>query len=188
MKKSYYFFSQLLLAACIILIPLSFATGLSSTNQGNKMSENNIYFDFIKQPAVVNPTNNNEVVVQLKNSPEKLILFRNEKRFDMWSGWLKDAHSDRKPVYIVARKQDCVIQDIQLASLRHIDSLIMSPDKQQLKVGMLPSPSYYHVLVNHPRFKELQETLQRSLDNKKQVYIVLGGPLEIVDVRALDQN
>ena len=152
------------------------------------MSANDAYFDFLKQPAVINPENNNEVIVQLGKSPEKLILFRNEKRFDMWSRWLKDAHSDRKPVYIVARKQDGVIQDIQLASLRHIDSLIMSTDKQQLKVGMLPSPSYYHVLVNHPRFKELQEVLQRSLDNKKQVYIVLGSPLEIVDVRVPDPN
>lgn len=152
------------------------------------MSQHDTYFGLLKQPVVINPANSSEAIVQLENFSDKLILPRNEERYGLWSDWLKDAHDKRTPVYAVARKLDGVIQDIRVASLRRIDSLVLSTDKQQLKVGMLPSPSYYHVSVTHPRFKDIQETLQRSLDNQQQVYIVLGGPLEILDVRVPDPS
>ena len=181
-------FCKHLLAVCVLFASLACAAEPPLANQGNKMSPHNTYFGLLKQPVVINPANNNGAIVQLENFSDKLILLRNEERYDMWSDWLRDAYDERTPVYVVARKQDGVIQDIRVASLRRIDSLVLSTDKQQLKVGMLPSPSYYHVSVTHPRFKDIQETLQRSLDNQKQVYIVPGGPLEILDVRVPDPN
>lgn len=150
------------------------------------MNATDTYFGVLRRPVAVNPIDNDEVMVELESSSDTLVLQRNEERFSMWSSWLQDAYGERKPVYIVARKQDRVIQDIRLVGLRRVDSLAMSADKQQLKVGMLPSPSYYHVPVSNPRFKDIRETLQQSLDTKKQIYIVLGGPLEIVDVRVPD--
>ena len=91
-------------------------------------------------------------------------------------------------MYLVVRRVDSVIDNIRLTSLHRIDSLQLTNDKQQLKVGMLPSPSFYHVSANHPSYKEIRATLQDALESKRQIYIVFGDvPLEIVDARFPDQ-
>ena len=152
------------------------------------MSSHETHFNLIEQFNPDERSDTNSVAIVLRHPSQAFRLPRTDSRFAMWSQWMTDAFQDRRPMYLVVRSVDSVIDNIRLSSLHRIDSLQPTNDKQQLKVGMLPSPSFYHVSVNHPSYKEIRATLQDALESKRQIYIVFGdAPLEIVDARFPDQ-
>lgn len=146
------------------------------------MGDHEIYFDLIKQFNPNEQLRAKVVPVLLRNASRPVFLPRGDSRYATWSRWLTDALKDRQPVYFVVRKQEHLIDNIQVASLRRIDSLRVSDDKKQLNVGMLPSPSFYHVPITNPRYKDVVVVLRQALESKRQIYVVFGGgPLEITD-------
>ena len=152
------------------------------------MSGHETYFNLIEQFNPNERSDTNSVAIVLRHPSQAFRLPRTDSRFAMWSQWMTDAFQDRRPMYLVVRSVDSVIDNIRLSSLHRIDSLQPTNDKQQLKVGMLPSPGFYHVSANHPSYKEIRAALQEALESKRQIYIVFGdAPLEIVDARFPDQ-
>ena len=172
----------------MVFILFACVTDASFAQRGSEMSSHETYFNLIEQFNPNERSDTNSVAIVLRHPSQAFRLLRTDNRFAMWSQWLTDAFEDRRPMYLVVRRVDSVIDNIRLTSLHRIDSLQLTNDNQQLKVGMLPSPSFYHVSVNHPSYKEIRATLQDALENMRQIYIVFGDvPLEIVDARVPDQ-